>query len=237
MRSMCLFRPVYGLVNTLVQEEEHEHVDLEAELGVEFAKDDEDEEPHHGAAVSKGLVHVLASCAHDFATTDEVASSPAPQSIPAQPVKSLEPERMLSKKEKKQKELDELNAALAELGIDLPESTAEEVPAPGKKKKKAKAVNGADKATENQDPATNGAAGRADTGVSQEEEGEDGEPVQLMDPAEARKAVAAKKKAASGPSKGAAAAKAAAEAKARAKKLAAKKDKSHYNQVWCGGWG
>lgn len=30
------------------EEEEHVHVDLEAELGVEFAKDDDEDEVHHG---------------------------------------------------------------------------------------------------------------------------------------------------------------------------------------------
>ncbi len=139
--------------------------------------------------------------------------------------------------EKKQKELEELNAALAELGIDLPSTPGQEAPAASKKKKKNKNVasatsNGSPETspTETQQPATNGAA--ADSGNQQEEE----EPVQLVDPAEARKALAAKKKAASGGGKSAtAAAKAAAEAKARAKKLASKKDKSHYNQVWDGG--
>ncbi|KAK9909905.1 hypothetical protein WJX75_009245 [Coccomyxa subellipsoidea] len=189
-------------------EEDHDEA-IQRELGVEFAKDDEEDEEEHPEDESE-RVQTMAQ---------EVASKPV-----------LPVEKMLSKKEIKAREMEELARTLAELGIEAPQQAAEgEAAEAGEEKKKKKKEKKKGKA-EGDTPAeaTNGTA-TAKVEAPVEEEEEETVPV---DPAEAKRLLAKKKAAAQKKSATSAASQAAArEAKERAKKAKGKKDTSHFNQA------
>ncbi|KAF3778349.1 hypothetical protein EJ110_NYTH43654 [Nymphaea thermarum] len=174
---------------------------------------------------------------------------------PLQPaVAPKETERQLSKKELKKKELAELDAVLAELGLNKPsekeESQGGEVEKKGEevngtaekkegcstqaesksaKKKKAKKEKAAKEAKDPQEQ-MNGSHVDDPEEVAENEQAEEGTP--QIDMKERLKKVASSKKKKSGKELDGAAKAAAIEAAARSAKLAAakKKEKAHYNQ-------
>ncbi|KAG0494268.1 hypothetical protein HPP92_005262 [Vanilla planifolia] len=186
---------------------------------------------------------------------DEAEQEPEPP-IPAEavvkkpppvPVATKDPERQLSKKAQKKKELEELDALLAEFGVskkdekgviqsdnnapaEVEEQTADgdnetaAVPVESKTSKKKKGKKEKSKESkETQEP-----AGDADATVTEAME----EPAAVVDMKEKLKKVASTKKKKPGKEMDAAAKIAASEAAARSAKLAAakKKEKNHYNQ-------
>lgn len=208
-----------------VEETESEDDLLDEDEDVEEDNDHESEVPEHAEPVGQ-----------------KIEASPAPK----------ETERQLSKKERKKKELAELEALLADFGVeqkekgpaDLPDVAHEkkegdqqgedtekkngssEAKSAKKKKKKDKASK---EVKESEDQPNNG-----DASIGPEETGGAGqvEDVSTVDIKERLKRVASAKKKKSGKETDGAARAAAIEAAARSSKLAAakKKEKSHYNQ-------
>ncbi|MCJ1354283.1 MAG: hypothetical protein MMC33_004270 [Icmadophila ericetorum] len=159
------------------------------------------------------------------------------------PKPMLPVEKMLSKKEIKAKEMEELAKTLVELGIAAPAAADEEGAEAAEEKRKKKKKDKKPKATEVYGefslPETNGTAKENEPVEEPVEE----ESSESLDPAEvrlksspgwpvqAKRLLAQKKAAAQKKQTSSAAAAAAREAKERAKKAKGKKDKSHFNQV------
>ncbi|OMO80486.1 hypothetical protein COLO4_24069 [Corchorus olitorius] len=170
---------------------------------------------------------------HDHEPEVPVHPEPVQIKAPEVPAAPKEAERQLSKKERKKKELAELEALLADFGVapkesnDQDESRGESKSAKKKKKK--------DKSKEGKEPqdqptnadATNGPDEAAVTATEQTEE-----DTSAVDVKERLKKMASMKKKKSSKEMDAAAKAAAQEAAARSAKLAAakKKEKNHYNQ-------
>ena len=160
-----------------------------------------------------------------------------PEVEAAAPVVSKQPagpERQLSKKEQKQKELEELDAALAELGVDLRDDEASSAGenAGGESKAAAKRRKKAEReAAEAKAGGAKSGGAESEAKASRKDDVEDSSPVEIIDPAEAKRRLAAKmaskKKSSSG-----GAATAVAEAKARAAKAKKKGSgsKANHNQ-------
>ncbi|KAJ4837596.1 hypothetical protein Tsubulata_009702, partial [Turnera subulata] len=166
------------------------------------------------------------------------------------PLPHKEADRQLSKKELKKKELEELDAVLAELGYAKPETTGQEdsgatatkkadengeadkkenAPAESKSaKKKKKKEKSAKEAKESQDQPHSDAGNGKDEGALREK----AEDASTTDVKERLKKLASAKKKKSSKEMDAAARAAASEAAARSARLAAakKKEKNHYNQ-------
>lgn len=205
---------------------DHEIIDLEEEFGVELGGDD-----HHEHTEDKE---------HESAEKADVpAPLPKRRSVPA-PV-----ERQLSKKELKKKEMEELDAVLAELGIDSGGKEEDggggiETKGSKKKKKKEKAkageasppkINGVDDKEGGEDdapPKTANNENQSAPDPAPEEEEESGVEGDIAIDALKAKMLMKKKSSKKG---GSASSLAAAEAKARAKKKGSKKDKSKFNQA------
>lgn len=228
---LCPVRETQGDDADAGHEDEKEHSALEQEIESEDEVDDE----------------VDAAAEDEHEAGDAVPSEPAVQKAVAPLVPPKDTERQLSKKELKKKELEELDAVLAELGISHESSNAtqdetndkkgmcqaadggkkEDTSAPleskTSKKKKAKKDKSSKEAGEtlDQNNVVDDAAGA-----------EPDEDVASVDVKERIKKVASMKKKKSSKEMDAAAKIAASEAAARRAKLAAakKKDKNHYNQ-------
>lgn len=211
---------------------DHEIIDLEEEFGVELGGDDAHE--HHEAEKEKEEEE-------EEDDEDEEAEDKAEDQLPSLPKRRSVPapvERQLSKKELKKKEMDELDAVLAELGIDsgAKDEDAEGSKTSKKKKKKARAADGA--APKPGDEEASSKNGQSDPTPKAEDplasQAEEEEEESGLDGDVSIDAVKAKmllrKKSSKKVSTGAAAL-AAAEAKARAKKKGSKKDKSKFNQA------
>lgn len=191
-------------------EDYHEdiHLDIEAELGIELPRSDDEDEDEESEEEEEELPGAA-----------EEATAAAKPAAPVQ----------LSKKEKeelKKKELQDLDAVLAELGLEAApkDDSAAAVPSGKAAKRKAKKKTGgealATAATPEPEPeATNGTSEETLSG-----------PAVDPDAIKAAKAALAKKKGSSKKLSAAAEAAAAAAAKAKAKK-AAGKDKSKYNEM------
>ncbi|WMV42797.1 hypothetical protein MTR67_036182 [Solanum verrucosum] len=178
-------------------------------------------------------------------------AEPVGQKIEASPAPK-EAERQLSKKERRKKELAELEALLADFGVEQKENGPEDLPdvanekkegqpsedvekknsgatEPKSAKKKKKKDKASKEVKESEDQPNN-----VDATTGPEETGGAGsvEDVSTVDMKERLKRVASAKKKKSGKETDAAARAAAIEAAARNSKLAAakKKEKSHYNQ-------
>ncbi|KAF3664797.1 putative syntaxin-32-like isoform 1 [Capsicum annuum] len=199
---------------------------LDEDEDVEEDNDHESEVPEHAEPVGQ-----------------KIEASPAPK----------EAERQLSKKERRKKELAELEALLADFGSeqkekgpdDLPDVAHEKIEGdqqgknmekkngatsePKSAKKKKKKDKASKEVKESEDQPNN-----VDASIGPEETGGAGqvEDVSTVDIKERLKRVASAKKKKSGKEPDAAARAAAIEAAARSSKLAAakKKEKSHYNQ-------
>ena len=184
------------------EEEEHEEEEEEEESEHEeddMVKDDDDDEEEE---------------------EEEEAAKPVPAEVPK--AKAAEPERKLSKKELKKKELEDLDAVFAELGVEVQQDSNGSAPAGESKaamKRRKKAEREAAEAAAAAPPAPEAKAEEAD---------DDSGPI---DPAEAKKRLMAKMAGKKKTSTGGAAA-AAAEAKARAAKAKKKgQSKANYNQA------
>lgn len=198
-------------------EDSEEEVDLEKELGVELGHDEDDE-------------------LEDDREEEQLPplSTAAPQ---LQTKLAQEPERQLSKKELKKKELEELDAVFAELGIEAPAAGAECKEANGvlekkkkKKKKDGREIGEAEDGEAGGDTSQSAPSQAAASQAAENKGMEDVEgPVELEDPAKVKARLAAQKKKSDAAKKKISAA-AVQEAKIRAKKLNKQKDTSHYNQ-------
>lgn len=228
---LCPVRETQGDDADAGHEDEKEHSALEQEIESEDEVDDE----------------VDAAAEDEHEAGDAVPSEPAVQKAVAPLVPPKDTERQLSKKELKKKELEELDAVLAELGISHESSNAtqdetndkkgmcqaadggkkEDTSAPleskTSKKKKAKKDKSSKEAGETLDQ---------NNVVDDAADAEPDEDVASVDVKERIKKVASMKKKKSSKEMDAAAKIAASEAAARRAKLAAakKKDKNHYNQ-------
>ncbi|KAF6988560.1 hypothetical protein CFC21_006077 [Triticum aestivum] len=229
---LCPVREAQGDDADAGHEDDKEHSALEQEI--ESEDDSLDDE-------------VDAAAEDEHEAGDAVPSEPAVQKAIAPLVPPKDTERQLSKKELKKKELEELDAVLAELGISYESSNAtqdetndkegmgqaaeagkkEDASAPleskTSKKKKAKKDKSSKEAEETLDQ--NNVVDNA-AGVEPDED------VASVDVKERIKKVASMKKKKSSKEMDAAAKIAASEAAARRAKLVAakKKDKNHYNQ-------
>ncbi|XP_044464341.1 ABC transporter F family member 4-like isoform X2 [Mangifera indica] len=188
---------------------------------------------------------------HEHETETAVEVEPIVMKPPEIPLAPKDPERQLSKKELKKKDLEELDALLAEMGLkketsgqDGSHGVAQEKkgednedfekkddgPAESKtakkKKKKDKSVKEAKDLSENQPDGANAGGGTDETAGTKKAEDTS------IDVKERLKKVASMKKKKSSKEMDAAARAAAGEAAARSAKLAAakKKEKNHYNQ-------
>ncbi|GMH41347.1 hypothetical protein BSKO_09257 [Bryopsis sp. KO-2023] len=198
---------------------DHEIIDLEEEFGVELGGDD-----HHDND-------------HVDEKEDETEKVDVPAPLPKRKSVPVPVERQLSKKELKKKEMDELNAVLAELGIDSGGKEEDsESKNSKKKKKKGKAgeavpskTNGVDEKEADVDPPKAAEEEKPPTPDPEEpEEEESGIEGEIAIDALKAKMALKKKSSKKG---GSASSLAAAEAKARAKKKGSKKDKSKFNQA------
>lgn len=229
--------------------ESEEEIDLEKEFGVELGNDDEQEpeKPENEAAEEEMQT--------DPETLTEQVRDSDLQDAALDRTSSRGPERTLSKKELKKKEMEELDAVLAELGITGADKGKKDQNGDSKKRRKKKnslsmdagsmdiqqelkpeAGNGStsDKAEIEGKPLPN----KSDTGTEEspeqleeataEESSEDADRVKMLK----MKMLSStgKKKSSKKMQPSSAAAAAAAEAKARSKKKG-KKDTSHYNQA------
>ncbi|KAJ7966095.1 stress response protein NST1-like [Quillaja saponaria] len=208
------------------QSKENNVEDSETEEDVLDEGDDEGEEEHE----------------HE----PEVSMHPEPEvSKPTEVnVAPKEAERQLSKKERKKKELSELEALLADFGVTQKESNGvpqekkdangeKESAAAGSKnaKKKKKKDKAAKEVKESQDQPNNADASNGpDVGEGSEQADEDSSAVDVKE--HLKKVTSIKKKKSSKEMDAAARASAAQEAAARSARLAAakKKVKNHYNQ-------
>ncbi|VAH15161.1 unnamed protein product [Triticum turgidum subsp. durum] len=232
---LCPVREAQGDDADAGHEDDKEHSALEqVHLEIESEDDSLDDE-------------VDAAAEDEHEAGDAVPSEPAVQKAVAPLVPPKDTERQLSKKELKKKELEELDAVLAELGISYESSNAtqdetndkegmgqaaeagkkEDASAPleskTSKKKKAKKDKSSKEAEETLDQ--NNVVDNA-AGVEPDED------VASVDVKERIKKVASMKKKKSSKEMDAVAKIAASEAAARRAKLVAakKKDKNHYNQ-------
>uniref|UniRef100_A0A8R7JZS8 Uncharacterized protein n=1 Tax=Triticum urartu TaxID=4572 RepID=A0A8R7JZS8_TRIUA len=231
---LCPVRESQGGDADAGHEDDIEQVHLASPTEIESEDDSLDDE-------------VDASAEDEHEAGDAVLSEPAVQKAVAPLVPPKDTERQLSKKELKKKELEELDAVLAELGISHESSNAtqdetndkngmcqaadggkkEDASAPleskTSKKKKAKKDKSSKEAEETLDQ-NNVVDGAASV--------EPDEDVASVDVKERIKKVASMKKKKSSKEMDAAAKIAASEAAARRAKLEAakKKDKNHYNQ-------
>ncbi|KAE8819203.1 hypothetical protein D1007_02957 [Hordeum vulgare] len=229
---LCPVRETQGDDGDAGHEDEKEHSALEEEI--ESEDDSLDDE-------------VDAAAEDEHEAGDAVPTEPAVQKAVAPLVPPKDTERQLSKKELKKKELEQLDAVLAELGISYESSNAtqdetnykkgtcqaadggkkEDASAPleskTSKKKKAKKDKSSKEAEETPDQ---------NNVVDDAADAEPDENVASVDIKERIKKVASMKKKKSSKEMDAAAKIAASEAAARRAKLAAakKKDKNHYNQ-------
>jgi len=202
------------------EEEEEEHdSDKEAELEAHGRWDevDEHEEEHEDE-------HEEDEGAKDAEEEAQPVSAPPPPPV-------VEPERQLSKKEMKKKEMEDLDAVLNELGLAPSTEESAEAKAEKKRKKKEK------KKQQEQLPAAGGqppvAPEPADGAKNDSDDAGAGEDSTEMDPEKIKAQLAkkaAKQKSMSRPKSGKISSIAAKEAKARAAK-SKKKDTSGYNQV------
>ncbi|PHT40661.1 hypothetical protein CQW23_19515 [Capsicum baccatum] len=209
-----------------VEETESDDELLDEDEDAEEDNDHESEVPEHAEPVGQ-----------------KIEASPAPK----------EAERQLSKKERRKKELAELEALLADFGSEQKEKGPDDLPdvahektegdqqgknmekkngetsEPKSAKKKKKKDKASKEVKESEDQPNN-----VDASIGPEETGGAGqvEDVSTVDIKERLKRVASAKKKKSGKEPDAAARAAAIEAAARSSKLAAakKKEKSHYNQ-------
>lgn len=204
------------------EEEEHHDSDAEAELEEHARWDEVDDHDHEDEHEDEGE--------KEEAEAEVVVVRPV---LPA-----AEPEKQMSKKELKKKEMEDLDAVLNELGL-APASASEQEKAEKKKKKKdkKKQVQEAAENAENQPPATAAtiSAKEAEKAEEQQEDEieEGGADAAEMDPDKIKAQLAkkaAKGKGASRPKSGKISSIAAKEAKARAAK-GKKKDTSSYNQA------
>ena len=193
---------------TLVFLQEDIRLDIEAELGIELPRSDDEHD-------------------EDSEEEEEEPSSDRPADTAAAPKPTIQAQ--LSKKEReelKKKELDDLDAVLSELGLEtaVKDDAAETAPSgkAAKRKAKKKAGGSGEAPAATPEPAaesTNGTSEDAPVG-----------PALDADAIKAAKAALLKKKASSKKSSPAAEAAAAAAAKAKAKK-AAGKDKTRFNEM------
>lgn len=197
---------------------EHEIIDLEQEFGVELGKDEDAEGVDEES---------------DGGPENEKQDLPVP--ILKKKLVAAAPERQLSKKELKKKEMDELNAVLAELGIDTGTADGEDSKGSKKKKKKGSRLAGTAAPSGQEDQGSSSVLSETvsksaslEADVVSEEDGSV-EAANGDVNIETLKTRLSRKK--SGSKKSTAANLAAAEAKARAKKKGSKKDKSKFNQA------
>lgn len=226
-------RPVWGDAHRDAAKDQHDAPALEEEIeseddGLDDEVDDDADEDHEDKA------------------DDAVPAEPTVKNATAPPAPPKDTERQLSKKELKKKELAELDAVLAELGLGTSNNSIQEepngkkgadqvahgekkedAPAPleskNSKKKKSKKEKSSKELKEAQDQANGSEAAAV---------AEPDEDTASVDVKERIKKVASMKKKKSSKEMDAAAKIAASEAAARSARLAAakKKEKSHYNQ-------
>mgnify|MGYP001195895334 FL=1 len=163
---------------------------------------------------------------------EEEEEEVAPREVLAPIVKAPEPEKTLSKKEQKAKELEELDAALLELGVEVGDETAAPATAGNIGGESKAAAKRRKKAERDAAQASGAGAGAAKIEkIAEAAAAEHAGPVDMIDPAEAKKILAAKM---GGKKKtgGGGAAAAVAEAKARAAKSKKKGggSKANHNQ-------
>ena len=163
---------------------------------------------------------------------EEEEEEVAPREVLAPIVKAPEPEKTLSKKEQKAKELEELDAALLELGVEVGDETAAPATAGNMGGESKAAAKRRKKAERDAAQASGAGAGAAKIEkIAEAAAAEHAGPVDMIDPAEAKKILAAKM---GGKKKtgGGGAAAAVAEAKARAAKSKKKGggSKANHNQ-------
>uniref|UniRef100_A0A7S3XCY9 Uncharacterized protein n=1 Tax=Picocystis salinarum TaxID=88271 RepID=A0A7S3XCY9_9CHLO len=145
-------------------------------------------------------------------------------------VQPKEPEKMLSKKERKAKEMEELDRIFEEMGITVEDKESKDEPSKKSKKKKKKAeravaANDTEESQAPVPPAPETKEAEEHPAVAAEATASNGKAFARPKPSGA----SGKKKSAG--KQVSAAAKAAAEAKARASKMAKKKDPSKFNQL------
>jgi hypothetical protein len=104
--------PSIAATETESEDDEDEHVDIEAELGIEVARSDDEEEEEEQVPEAVGAAAAAAAAP---ATGTAAALDPGA---------ARAPQPQLSKKELKKKELEDLNAVLAELGLSGGEAVA-----------------------------------------------------------------------------------------------------------------
>lgn len=233
--------PVWGSSEQGQQETAGSVIEEESESEDDFIEgEDDDDEPKHKPEAPRQAEHVV--------------KKPFPA-----PVAPKEAERQLSKKELKMKELAELEAVLAELGISGKDNRSsgqneasdfaeekkseeqggdndrkENAPAPTEsktsKKKKAKKYKSSKEAKDSTEQSNGLDAGGLEDAVNSTDPTED--DMSAVDMKERLKKVASMKKKKSNKEMDAAARAAAIEAAARSARLAAakKKEKNHYNQ-------
>lgn len=218
------------------------HLDIEAELGIEVARseDDDDDDSEDGQNSSDDDNENQDGDNSEETSSDSI--DPQRQSVDTPPTK---PVVQLSKKEQKKKELEDLDAVLAELGLDAPptgftngDAAASTVSEGGtdsskaakrRQKKKQQEVSVASATTANGNCELNSASPPASSDDSNTEN-QDATQEMSAEAIKARKSALAKKMSGSKNKPASASAAAAAAAAAKAKK-AAGKDKSRYNEM------
>ncbi|WVZ96766.1 hypothetical protein U9M48_042365 [Paspalum notatum var. saurae] len=226
-------RPVWGDGPRAGAEDQRDAHALEEEI--ESEDDDLDDDADDDAVED-----------HEHEAEDAAPAEPTVKNAAAPPEPPKDTERQLSKKELKKKELAELDALLAELGVDTSNGSAqdesngkkvadqvadgdkkEDAPAPleskNSKKKKSKKDKSSKEAKQTQEQAD-----RSEDATG----AEPGEDTASVDVKERMKKVTSMKKKKSSKEMDTAAKIAASEAAARTARLAAakKKEKNHYNQ-------
>jgi len=211
--------------------ESEEEIDLEKEFGVELGPEAEPE-VENAAGVDDGVEGQAKSDGDEV--QEQVVSTQQRNESRGAP-----PERTMSKKEIKKKEMEELDAMLAELGIAPDDSGKKEVngESSGLKRKKSRRKNLSIDAgpAENKAEPLNPLNTNDDSqpSATQEEQEESTQEEGVLDPEVAKPLkprLSSKKKSQKKLAGSAAAVAAAAEARARSKKKG-KKDTSHYNQA------
>jgi hypothetical protein len=215
------------------------HLDIEAELGIEVARSDDDEDDDDSEDDQNPSDDDNES--QDGENSKEISSDSIDQQKQAVDTQAAKAVLQLSKKEKKKKELEDLDAVLAELGLDAPpastngdaEGGADSSKAAKRRQKKKQHEASVASVSAPETTLANGKLKSPSPASSDDSNTENQDATQGLsaEAIKARKAALAKRMASSKTKSASASAAAAAAAAAAKAKKAAGKDKSRYNEM------